>query len=389
MSLSRKEAPTKYAELGVDVRKKGIEVFKKTVKNLFPRAFCVITQDPDRPGYGAVLHTDSAGSKPIQNYLHWRETGDLDWFKGLAQDVVAMNLDDVICVGARPISFVDYVAMNSFRIPKEDFLTVLNLGLAECFALLKKFVKVSFAGGETADLPDQIRTLDVSGMISARVKLSEVISGDRIKPGDVIIGLRSGGKTKYEKRENSGMMCNGITLARHCLMKGEYGRKYPEIKDPSGKNYYGKFALDDHLDELGMTVGEAIVSPTRLFLPVVGKILEIYRAHVTGLVHNTGGGQTKCLRIGKNIHYIKNDIIKPDPIFDLIQRESGESWRTMFENFNMGVGFEIITKKDYVEDILSVSEKLGLEAKVIGRCEKSDGRNRLTIRSEFGKFEYR
>lgn len=380
---------SKYAEIGVDVRKRGIETFRATVQNLFPQAFCVVGKDPQLRGYGVLLHTDGAGSKPIQNYLHWKETGEFKWFESIAQDVVAMNVDDIICVGAQVIGFVDYIAINTFRVPKKKFLVALNSGFKKCFEMLKRQgIKILFLGGETADLPDQLRTLDVSGTISARVKLSEVINGSKIKPGDVIIGLRSGGKTKYEKHENSGIMCNGITLARHCLMKKEFEQRYLEIKDLDGKEYYGKFVFDEYLDELGMTVGEAIISPTRLFTPVVAKILDVHRAHIAGLVHNTGGGQTKCLKIGKNIHYIKDDIIKPDPIFNLIQRESGESWREMFKNFNMGTGFEIVVKKEYAEEVLSISEKLGLEAKIIGRCEKSDGRNKLKISSEFGKFEY-
>ncbi len=380
---------SKYSEIGVDVRKRGIETFRATVQNLFPQAFCVVGKDPQLRGYGILLHTDGAGSKPIQNYLHWKETGEFKWFESVAQDVVAMNIDDTICVGAQAIGFVDYVAINTFRVPRKEFLAALNSGFKKCFGVLKRHgIKISFLGGETADLPDQLRTLDVSGTISARVKLSEVINGGKIKPGDVIIGLRSGGKTKYEKRGNSGIMCNGITLTRHCLMKKECERKYPEIKDSNEKKYYGRFAFDKYLDELGMTVGEAIISPTRLFAPVVAKILDVYRTHIVGLVHNTGGGHTKCLKIGKNIHYIKDNIIKPDPIFGLIKRESGESWRAMFEDFNMGTGFEIVVKEEYAEEVLSIPEKFALEAKIIGRCEKSDGRNRLTISSEFGKFEY-
>ena len=381
---------SKYAETGVDVRKKGIETFKVTVQNLFPQAFCVVGGDPQLRGYGVLLHTDGAGSKPLQNYLHWKETGEFKWFESIAQDVMAMNLDDVICVGAQPVGFVDYVAINTFKVPKKEFLAALNSGFKKCFDMLERNgIKILFLGGETADLPDQLRTLDVSGTISARVKLSEVINGSKIKPGDVIIGLRSGGKTKYEKQENSGIMCNGITLARHSLMKFECERKYPELKNPDGKGYYGRFSFDEYLDKLGMTVGEAILSPTRIFAPVVARILERHGGQITGLVHNTGGGQTKCLKLGKNVHYIKDDLIEPDSIFRLIQREANVSWREMFEDFNMGVGFEVIARKGSAEAILAAAERFGLGAKVIGRCEKSDGKNKLAIRSEFGKFEYR
>ncbi|MCX8171685.1 MAG: phosphoribosylformylglycinamidine cyclo-ligase, partial [Candidatus Bathyarchaeota archaeon] len=185
-------------------------------------------------------------------------------------------------------------------------------------------------------------------------------------------------------------MCNGITLARLCLMRRDYQEKYPEILEGGDgrRSYYGRFRFDDYVADLGMTVGEAILSPTRFYAPVILKIMGDLGDYVSGLIHNTGGGQTKCLRIGKNIHYIKNDLFNPDPIFILIQRESGESWRAMFENYNMGVGFEVIAKPEAADDIISISEKFDLGAKIIGRCERSDGKNRLTIRSRYGEFQY-
>jgi len=380
---------SKYAETGVDVKKTGIEVFQELISNIFPEAFCVVTQDPDFPGYGLITHTDSAGSKPVQAYLNWRETGDLSWFEGLAQDVLAMNLNDISCVGAKPINFIDYVALNPLRLPKTDLLRVLNKGFKRCFEKLDSLgIRVYFSGGETADLPDQLRTLDVSGVVNGRVELSEAITGAEIQPGDVIIGLRSGGKTKYEDRENSGIMCNGLTLARHCLLRREYQDKYPEIMDPEGKGYYGRFWFDDYVDELGMTVGEALMSPMRFFIPVVNKIMEKCGENIAGMVHNMGGGLTKGLRIGHNINFVKDDLFEPDPIFHLIQRESGESWKAMFMNYNMGVGFEIIVNSESAEEIIGISEGFGLEAKIIGRCEKSDGKNKVTIKSRWGKFIY-
>lgn len=381
---------SKYAEVGVDVKKRGTEVFKPNLKSIFPNAFCPVAQDPRLQGHGIVLHTDGAGSKPLQNYLHWRETKRSKWLQGIAQDVVAMNVDDVICVGATPLGFVDYVAVNQLKVPKEELLSALSTGFKECFVMLRKYgIEVPFLGGETADLPDQIRTLDVSGSVSATVELSKVISGEKIEPGDVIIGLKSGGRAKYERQRNSGIMCNGITLARHCLMKGEYEQKYPELKDPDGKGYYGRFAFNDYVKELGMTVGEAILSPTRIFAPVIVKILEKHGEFVTGLVHNTGGGQTKCLRLGKNIHYIKDSLIEPDPIFRLIQQEAKVSWREMFEDFNMGVGFEVIAREQGAKGILATAKKFGLGAQVIGKCFKGDGKNQLSIISEFWELEYR
>jgi phosphoribosylformylglycinamidine cyclo-ligase len=382
---------SKYAELGVDVKKKGIESFQPLIENLYPSAFSVVTQDPDFPDYVECMHTDGAGSKPGQSYLHWRETENLGWFKGLAQDVLAMNINDVACVGTlRSPVFVDYIAINPFRLPKQEVLKVLSLGFRECLEVLENNgIKIRFAGGETADLPDQVRTLDVSGAIHAKAKKDEVITGDKIKEGDIIIGLRSGGRTKYEKKENSGIMCNFITLARHCLMKKDYEEKYPEIGDPDGRRYYGRFRIDDFIDELGMTVGEAILSPARIFAPVISKILEKFVICVKGIVHNTGEGQTKCLKLGRKVHYVKDNLPKPDPIFILIQNESKENWRNMYMGGNMGIGIDLIVSREAAEDILSVPESFGLEAQIIGRCEKSkDGRNKLTIRSPFGEFQY-
>ncbi|MBS7643055.1 phosphoribosylformylglycinamidine cyclo-ligase [Candidatus Bathyarchaeota archaeon] len=380
---------SKYAETGVDVEKRGIEVFKEIVDNLFPTAFCVVTPDPNYVEDALITHTDSAGSKPIQCYLHWKETSDITWFKGLAQDVLAMNLDDIICVGACPINFVDYIAINPFNLPKQDVLHTLKLGFQQCSDILKEYgINILYSGGETADLPDQLRTLDVSGTINGRAKIHDIITGENIKPGDAIIGLRSGGKTKYETKENSGIMCNFISLARHCLMKADYEKKYPEIRDPKGKEYYGKFDFDEYVDELGMTVGEAIISPTRFFAPVIVKILEKYRPYIKGITHNTGGGQTRCLKLGKNIHYIKDSLPDPDPIFYLIQRGSGETWRDMYKGGNMGVGMDVIVEREVAEDVLSVPESYGLKAQIIGRCEKSHGKNKLTIYSPFGKFQY-
>lgn len=380
---------SKYAEVGVDVKKRGIEVFKPLIDNFSPGAFCVIIKDPDFPEHGLVLHIDGAGSKPVQSYLHWRETGDAAWFKGLTQDVLAMNIDDVLCVRANPICFVDYIAVNPLKVSKGDLLGAIDGGFRECLEVLRgQGLSLLFAGGETADLADQLRTLDVSGALLGRVRLSDVVTGEAIEPGDLIVGLRSGGRTKYEKVENSGIMCNGITLARHCLMKREYEQRYPELRGPEGRGYYGRFTLDDYVDELGMTVGEAILSPTRMFAPVIAKILEKYGSHVKGMVHNTGGGQTKCLRIGNNVHYVKDDPLAVEPVFRLIQQECKEDWQRMYEVFNMGIGFEVLVEEEHAEDVVSISEGFGLDAQVVGRCERSDGKNRLTIHSPFGKFRY-
>lgn len=379
---------SKYAELGVDVKKKGIEHFEGIVDNDYPRAFCVVTKTRFFPTHGVVLHSDSVGTKPIQSYLNWKEAGNFESFLGLAQDVVAMNVDDVICVGAFPLSFVDYLALNPFRIPKEELLKTLSQGFKECFSFLRTHgVDTQFAGGETADLADIIRTMDLSGTTLGLVELDDVISGKEISEGDLIIGLRSGGRTKLEKTLNSGIMCNGITLARHALITREISEKYPEARDVRAGPYVGRFRPDQYVDALEMTAGEAITSPTRLFAPIILKVLEEYGPHVKGLVHNTGGGQTKCLRIGEGVHYVKKSL-DVDPIFPLIQESSGEAWRTMFENFNMGTGFEIIVDAEAAEDVLRVPLSFGLPAEIIGRCEKAEGANQVTIHSPWGTFQY-
>lgn len=372
----------------MDVKKGGIEVFTKIIDNSYPQAFCVINENKFFPNKGLVLHTDGVGSKPVQSYLNWKESGDFKFFKGLAQDVVAMNIDDIVCVGAYPTNFVDYIALNPFKIPKKNLLKNLSYGFTECFNLLKKYgVNLQFSGGETADLPDTIRTLDLSGSALGLVDLDKVIAGEKIVEGDIIIGLRSGGKTKYEKHLNSGIMCNGITLARHSLIKKECVKKYPEILNSDASQYTGKFFPDQYMEELKMTIGEAITCPTRLFTPIITKVLEKYQQYVKGLVHNTGGGQTKCLRIGKGVHYVKKKFVV-DPIFLLIQKFSSEDWRSMFENYNMGIGFEIIIDKEVAEEVLSICNSFGLDAEIIGQCKKSKGKNQLTIISPWGKFQF-
>jgi phosphoribosylformylglycinamidine cyclo-ligase len=379
---------SEYSQLGVDVRKKGIEVFKNLVDNIYPNAFCVVNQHPTFPHQGLVLHTDSAGSKPIQSYLNWKETDDLTAFQGLTQDVIAMNIDDLICVGAIPISFIDYVAVNPFTIPKTALLKVLSQGFEKCFHWLRNNqVPILFGGGETADLPDTIRTLDISGAVFGSIKVENTITGERIEEGNKIIGLRSGGQTRHETVENSGIMCNGITLARHTLMKKEYTQRYPETHHSLSQAYKGPYSVDQYVEELGMHVGEAITSPTRLYAPIILKILERYGNHVKGLIHNTGGGQTKCLQVGHGIHYRKRSFFV-DPIFQIIQRESGECWKTMFQNFNMGTGFEVIVDKEVAEDILQIPEKEGLEAQIIGKCEGIKGNNQVTLETPWGTFQY-
>ena len=380
---------SRYKELGVDVEKPGIERFKGVIDNLYPGAFCVIQRDPADPEMGIVLHTDSAGSKPIQAYLMYRETGDASKFGGLAQDALGMNINDVLCVGADPVSFVDYIAFNTLGIERVKMLTSLAEGFNECKKTLAgEGVSIGFAGGETADLPDLLRTLDVCVTIYARVRLNGVVTGKRIKPGDVIVGVRSGGRIRYERGINSGIMSNGHTLARTCLLSPAYLEKYPEISHPNGGRYTGKFRVENYLEELGVTIGEALLSPTRLYAPIAAEVLRKIGSKVHGMVHNTGGGQTKCLRVGDNIRYIKNSLPEPDPIFNLIQREAEVEWREMYQDFNTGIGFEFIVEPSAVDEVLSIVEKFGVGVQVVGHCEEGAENNSLELSSRHGRFLY-
>ena len=388
ITLGKVNKLSRYEALGVDVKKKGIESFKQVVSNLYPDAFCVIQRDPDYPDTGLVFHTDSAGSKPILAYICYRETGEAEWFSGLAQDSLAMNINDLVCVGARPVSFVDYVAFNTLLIKRVDMLKALSNGFNSCLNILAgEDTPIMFAGGETADLPDLLRTLDVCVTMFGRVPLSKVVTGEMIKPGDKIIGVRSGGKIRYEKGENSGIMSNGHTLARSCLMKPDYVEKYPEVSHPARDRYTGKYNVNDYLDELSSTVGEALLAPTRFFSPIELKVLEKYSSDIHGMVHNTGGGNTKCLRLGKGIQYIKN-MPPHDPVFDLIHRESHVDWREMNQDFNMGVGFEFIVNSAIAEDVLSTIEQYSVGALIIGECKEATKENKLTIESNNGKYQY-
>ncbi|MEM2088343.1 MAG: AIR synthase-related protein [Thermoproteota archaeon] len=379
--------PSRYEELGVDVSKKGVESLKRITDDLFPEAFCSVFKDPFNPEWGLILHADGAGTKPIVSYLYYKETGEGKFFETLATDVVAMNVDDVVCVGAIPIAFSDYIAVNPFKVSKTDLLSSLAKGFSKTFSNLRENgINILFSGGETEDLPDVVRTLDFSGTVMARVELSRVVTGRGVVPGNIIVGLRSGGKSRYEDKENSGIMCNGLTLARHCLLENDYFKKYPEIGYEGLKGYFGRFKIDHFLEELNMTIGEALLSPTRIYLPIVLEVLK--KVEVNAIIHNTGGGLTKCLKIGRNIKYVKDNLPRPDPLFKLIQAESHEEPRNMYRSFNMGVGLEIVVEKGDEEKVISVSEKFGVDAQAIGRCEKSPGGNSLIIASKHGKLEY-
>jgi len=381
---------SRYGELGVDVNKRGIEAFRDLTKGLYRHAFCEIHQEPDMPGYGFVHHTDGAGSKPVQNYLNWKVTGDINCFKGIAQDVLAMNIGDAFCVGIPTSgSFVDYAAINKFRVPKEYVLKIFAEEWTGLFEMLKEYgIAIRHAGGETADLPDQIRTLDVSGTIHARYKLGSVITGEEIRLGDKIIGLESGGQARYEKSPAGPIMCNGLTLARHCLMKPEFGDKYPEIKE-TGNEYTGQYSPLDQQGNLGVTIGEELTKPTRIFAPVFKYAVNVFRKGIHGVVFNTGGGHTKCLRVGKGIKYIKDNLPTQPGIFRLIQQYGNVPWKEMYVDFNMGVGAELYVDKSLSEDIIEFMRvHFNINAWEIGHCSRAVGDNKVRLETRFGNYEY-
>jgi len=387
---------SKYLRLGVDSRKRGVELLERLIPNLLPGAFTPICPDQERADRGLILHVDGAGSKPIISYLCYRELGEGGWFEGLSQDVLAMNIDDVIAVAAQPTLFADYIAINPIHAPKDEVISELAEGFKKVLETLSRYqrkfrITPTFAGGETADLPDQTRTLDVAGALFATIDLQKALKPDKLREGDVIIGLRSDGRAIYEQKENSGIMCNGISLARHLLLKREYHQRYPEIGEPALKEgYSGRLSIDDFIDELGMTLAEALLSPTRIYAPIIAEIILRSPDGVKVMCHNTGGGLTKIMRVGRGIRYIKDDLPEPSPIFKLIQREGKVSWREMHEVFNMGVGFELVVEKDHADDVIQLAEKYKVSAEIIGRIELTrEPANEVVIKSRYGSFKYR
>ncbi|MCR6623828.1 MAG: AIR synthase-related protein [archaeon YNP-LCB-024-027] len=382
-----------YGSMGVDASKKAVKIIESVVQSSFPYAFTNVLKLSD--GRCVTLHVDGAGSKPIIAYLVCKEFGDYSLFQHLAQDVLAMNLDDIIAVGIKPILFVDYIALNPFRLDRESVLKHIASGFSNVLKTLVELGEPSksftplFVGGETADMPDQLMTIDVAGAVYGESDCKDIIDGTKIADGDVILGLSSFGKAKYEYTENSGIMCNGLTLARHVLLNEYYASKYPETFDPNNRlRYSGPYKLDSYVDELGMTIMEALSSPTRIYAPIIAEILSLHGDYVHGMVHITGGGFAKILKVGYGINYVTNNLPEPPPIFKLIQRICKSDWRDMYSVFNMGVGFMVIVEPSIVDSIASICEKYGVSVFNMGVVEKNfDGVNRVIVKFGDIKFE--
>jgi phosphoribosylformylglycinamidine cyclo-ligase len=385
---------SKYSKRGVSSSKEEVHAAIKNIdKGLFPRAFCKIV--PDIAGgdkdYCNVMHADGAGTKSSLAYVYWKETGDLSVWKGIAQDAIVMNLDDLLCVGVYDnILLSSTIGRNKSHIPGEVISAIIN-GTEEILADLRNNgIGIWSTGGETADIGDLVRTIVVDSTVFARMKRSDVISNQNIRPGDVIVGLSSSGKTSYEKEYNSGMGSNGLTSARHDVFSPYLAARYPESLDttlPYHLVYSGKLKLTDQVEGLNTDAGKFVLSPTRTYAPVIRKIIKTMRPELHGMVHCSGGGQTKIMHFVDNIHVVKNNLFPVPQLFQIIQEQSGTPWKEMYKVFNMGHRFEIYTGEENAAEIVKVAASFNLDARVIGHCESSETR-KLTISSEHGTFEY-
>lgn len=394
------ESHTKYEQRGVSAAKTDVKnAVSGLDKGIFANSFCKIIPDvmgDSRksvfgPSFCNIMHADGAGTKAVLAYLYWKETGDISVWRGIAQDAVVMNTDDLLCVGAtRNLVLSSTIGRNKFLIPGEVLKEIVEGTQEFIERMAKEHINITYAGGETADMGDSIRTIVVDSSVSARMKKSEVVSCDRIQAGDVIIGLASFGQTAYEDVYNSGIGSNGLTSARHDVLKHEYALRYPESYDnamPENLVYCGSKSLTDATGVENMNVGQLLLSPTRTYAPVVQAILENYRPSIHGIVHCTGGAQTKVMNFVKNLHVVKNSMFATPPVFSMIQAESGTSWKEMYQIFNMGHRMELYVKENIASDVVKIAHYFDLEAKVIGYCENSS-KSMLTIDGEHGTFTY-
>jgi phosphoribosylformylglycinamidine cyclo-ligase len=384
----------RYMRRGVSAGKEDVHnAISKIDKGLFPKAFCKIMPDllAGDPDWCNIMHADGAGTKSSLAYLYWRETGDLSVWKGIAQDAIVMNTDDLLCVGATDnILLSSTIGRNKNLVPGEVIAAIIN-GTEEVLEMLRSHgIGIHSTGGETADVGDLVRTIIVDSTVAARMKREEVISNHRIQAGDVIVGFASFGQASYETSYNGGMGSNGLTSARHDVFHKYLAEAYPESFDPQVPRdlvYSGRYRLTDRNEETGLTLGQLVLSPTRTYAPVVKEILREHRPHLHGLVHCSGGGQTKVLHFTNQVHIIKDNLFDVPPLFRIIQEESGTGWREMHQVFNMGHRLEIYLPEKFSASLMDIATSFGIEAKVVGRVEASDT-NRLTIRSRHGEFTY-
>jgi phosphoribosylformylglycinamidine cyclo-ligase len=385
---------SRYNKRGVSSFKEDVHAAIKNIdKGLYPKAFCKIAPDLlcGDENFCNVMHADGAGTKSSLAYIYWKETGDMSVWKGIAQDAIVMNTDDILCVGAYSnILISSTIGRNKNLISGEVVSAVIN-GTEEVLEELRALgIGIWSTGGETADLGDLVRTIVVDSTVVARMKRSDVISNHNIRTGDVIVGLSSYGQTTYEKEYNSGMGSNGLTSARHDVFASYLTAKYPESFDstlPRNLIYSGNLKLTDRIEGLDTDAGKMVLSSTRTYTPVVKKVLETMRPEIHGMIHCSGGGQTKIMHFADNLHIVKDNMFPVPQLFKIIKEQSGSPWQEMYKVFNMGHRFEIYTDEKNADEIISIAAGFNLEAKIIGHCEPSEIR-KLTIASEFGIFEY-
>ena len=385
---------TRYKLRGVSASKEDVHAAIKNVdKGIFPKAFCKIIPDilAGDPQYCNIMHADGAGTKSSLAYLYWRETGDLSVFKGIAQDALIMNIDDLLCVGATDNILVSStIGRNKRLIPGEVISAIIN-STEELLAELRSHgISAWSTGGETADVGDLVRTIIVDSTVTARMKRSDVINNANIADGDVIVGISSCGQASYEKSYNGGMGSNGLTSARHDVFAKYLAKKYPESFDPQVPDelvYSGNVALTDAVEGVDVNAGKLVLSPTRTYAPVIKKLLDTMRADIHGMVHCSGGAQTKIMHFVTNKHVIKDNLFPVPPLFKLIQEQSGTDWKEMYKVFNMGHRMEIYLRPEKAQAVIDIAKSFNIDAQIVGRVCDAPA-NRLTIISEKGTFEY-
>lgn len=389
------EPTDKYAERGVSSQKEDVhKAIANIDKGLFPQAFCKVIPDVlgNDADYCNVIHADGAGTKSSLAYIYWKETGDISVWRGIAQDAIVMNIDDLLCAGITDNFLLSStIGRNKKRIPGEVIAEIIN-GTEAFIADLKQHgVNIISGGGETADVGDLVKTIIVDSTVTARAKRSEIISNHNIQAGDVIIGLASDGQATYEKQYNGGMGSNGLTSARHDVFSSLYREKYPESYDEQLKPelaYTGQLNLTDKIAGIPLNAGQMVLSPTRTYAPVIKAIFDALKPEIHGMIHCTGGGQTKVLHFVKQpLHIIKDQLFETPVLFKTIQEQSGTSWQEMYKVFNMGHRIEIYVKPEIADQIIAISNSFKIKAKIIGRVEVSDS-TKLSIHSAHGQFEY-
>lgn len=384
----------RYAQRGVSAAKEDVhKAIEDLDKGLYPNAFCKVLPDilGGAPEYCNIMHADGAGTKSALAYMYWRETGDFSVWKGIAQDAIIMNIDDLLCVGATDNILVSSTIGRNYNKISSDVVLNIIRGTDEILSQLRSFgINAQLAGGETADIGDLVRTIVVDATATCRMKRSDVVETN-IQAGDVIIGLSSSGQASYENEYNGGIGSNGLTSARHDFFKNFLAEKYPETFDdliPQNLVYNGRFGLTDPIEGTGLDAGKLLLSPTRTYAPIVKEVLDKHRPQIHGMIHCSGGAQTKVMKFVDDLHVIKDNLFEIPPLFKLIKEMSGTAWDEMYEVFNMGHRFEFYVNEQIATDIIEISKKYNVDAKIVGRVESSTEGKKLTLVSEKGEFVY-